>query len=194
MTLATPIIQLIDHDPIRVDIKQKVSDALRILTAGRIHHLPVVAGRTLIGLLSTTDMLVLKASMLAGDDPESFDFVDRHYKLEDIINKDLVSVSDRATVGDAARQLSAGGFHSLPVVDQHDCLVGIVTTTDLIGHMLEASPKPELPEALKHRLRVLEQVQKAAQAFLHSGMAVTEHRKLERALEAARESGSGAPF
>ncbi|MDH3441907.1 MAG: CBS domain-containing protein [Gammaproteobacteria bacterium] len=192
MPLATPIIQLMDRDPISVDIKQKVSDALRILTAGRIHHLPVVADGTLVGLLSTTDMLVLQASLLAGDDAESFAFIDRQRSLDDIMQKDIISVSHRATVGDAAKQLSAGGFHSLPVVDQNNHLVGIVTTTDLIGHMLEASPRLELPEALKNRLRVLEAVAKAAQAFLHSGMAVVEHQKLERALEAARELESRA--
>ena len=192
MPLATPIIQLMDRDPISVDIKQKVSDALRILTAGRIHHLPVVADGTLVGLLSTTDMLVLQASLLAGDDAESFAFIDRQRSLDDIMQKDIISVSHRATVGDAAKQLSAGGFHSLPVVDQNNHLVGIVTTTDLIGHMLEASPRLELPEALKNRLRVLEAVAKTAQAFLHSGMAVVEHQKLERALEAARELESRA--
>jgi len=192
MPLATPIIQLMDRDPISIDIKQKVSDAVRILTAGRIHHLPVVADGTLVGLLSTTDMLVLQASLLAGDDAESFDFIDRQRSLDDIMQKDIISVRHRATVGDAAKQLSAGGFHSLPVIDQNNHLVGIVTTTDLIGHMLEASPRLELPEALKNRLRALEAVAKAAQAFLHSGMAVVEHQKLERALEAARELESRA--
>jgi CBS domain-containing protein len=191
MSLSTPIFQVIDRDPVTIDVGQKVSEALRILTSGRIHHLPVVAEGTLVGVLSTTDMLVLRASALISDDPESVHFVDRHYVLEDVMTRDPITVSARATIADAARQLSAGGFHALPVVETGNRLVGIVTTTDLIGHMLEAPPKLDLPHALKGRLRVLEQVRRTAEAFVHSGLAGTEQSHLEAALEAAREAEPG---
>jgi CBS domain-containing protein len=52
------------------------------------------------------------------------------------MQRDVVSIGDRTRVRDAARKLSAGGFHSLPVVDEHGGLVGIVTTTDLITCVL----------------------------------------------------------
>lgn len=187
MPLSTPIIQIIERDPVSVSVDQRVSEALRILMSGRFHHLPVIRGRSLIGLLSTSDMLELKASSLVSDDAESLEFLDENYKLEDLMSKDVISVSDRATVGDAATQLSAGGFHSLPVVGREDRLVGIVTTTDLINHMLDGSPKPAMAASTEKRLRALEQVYKAAQAFLHSGMSAQEHHKLEAALNAARE-------
>jgi CBS-domain-containing membrane protein len=184
--LSTPIIQLIDRDPVSIDIGQKLSDAFRILLAGRIHHLPVVSNDVLVGMLSTSDMLELKSTALIGDDAASAEYLDRYHTIESAMSKDVLTVSHRATVADAARQLSAGGFHSLPVVDQDNSLVGIVTTTDLIRHILEAPPKPDLPDNLKRQMQALERVRKAAQAFLHSGMAATEHQKLERALEAAR--------
>ena len=190
MTLATPILQIIEREPISVDVKQKVSDALRIFAGDRINHLPVVSRRVLVGMISTTDMLVLKAQLVISDDAQSLATVDRLYSLADIMQDDVITVSHRATVGDAARQLSAGGFHSLPVVDQHNHLVGIVTTTDLISHMLDAPPAPELPSGLHERLRLLEQVRQAAQAYLHSGQAVIEHQRLELALEAARQNAS----
>lgn len=183
--LTTPIIQLIDRDAITIDIGQKVSEAVRILIAGKIHHLPVVSRSQLVGILSTTDILELKATSLVGDDDASLEFLDRYHTIESVMTRDVVTLSHRATVGDAARQLSAGGFHSLPVIDQDGSLEGIVTTTDLISHLLEAPPKPDLPDALKDQIRTLEQVRRAAQAFLHSGMAATEHQKLERALAAA---------
>ena len=188
MSLTTPIIQIIERDPVALGIDQRVSAAVRILTSGRFHHLPVIRGRSLVGLLSTTDILEFKASSLVSDDADSFEFLDEHYKLDDLMSKDIISVSDRATVGDAARQLSAGGFHSLPVVNRDNELVGIVTTTDLINHMLDAPPKPVMAASTEKKLRALEHVYKAAQAFLHSGMAAQEHHKLELALDAARES------
>lgn len=190
MPLGTPIIQIIERDPVSLSVDQNVSEALKILASGEFHHLPIVAKGTLVGLLSTTDLLELKFLSRTGQEAEWLEFVDAHYTLDGIMTRDIISVSDRSTVGDAAKQLSAGGFHSLPVVDTHDSLVGIVTTTDLIGHMLEAHSESELPTSVQQRMRVLEQVYSAAQAFLRSGMAAQEHHKLEVALEAAREGGN----
>jgi predicted transcriptional regulator len=185
--LDTPILQLIDRDPISLEIDQNISDAMRILMSGRIHHLPILRDGKLVGMLSTVDMLELKAAVLLTDDQEWLERIDRHRKLEDVIRKDVISVSDRATVRDAARQLSAGGFHSLPVVDHDYRLVGIVTTTDLIGHMLEALPALPVAAAGDDKLRALERVYDAVQAFLHSGMAAQEQHKLELALDAVRD-------
>jgi len=185
--VTTPVIQLIDRDPVSIDISHKLSEAYRILMAGRIHHLPVVSGQMLVGMLSTTDMLQLKSSALVGDDDASLERLDRHYAIADVMRRKLITISQRATVSDAARQLSAGGFHSLPVVSADNHFVGIVTTTDLVRHLLEAPPKLDLPEDLKQRLRSLEQVRRAAEAYLHSGLATQEHQRLRVALDAARE-------
>jgi len=189
MPLSTPIVQIIDRDPIVVDVNQKVSDAARALSTERFHHLPVVDGETLVGMLSATDMLKLNASQMEGDDSATLAFLDRHYRLEDIMQQSVITVSHFATVADAAQMLSAGGFHAVPVVDAKDRLIGIVTTTDLIGHMLEAAPNADLPAAAAQRLKLLEHVLSAAQHFLHSGMASQEHTRLERAIEAARAAG-----
>ena len=99
---------------------------------------------------------------------------------------DLVTVSDRATVAEAAQRLSAGGFHSLPIVDQHEHLRGLVTSTDLIEFLLETPIERPLPADLEQRLEQLERVFKAAKLYLHSGLAESEHARLERAIEAAR--------
>ena len=86
--------------------------------------------------------------------------------------------------------LSAGGFHSVPVVDHDNNLVGIVTTTDLIGHMLEGADDEALPPEVEERLRVLERVLKAVQSYLHSGQAMIEHERLEKVLEEARRKAA----
>jgi CBS domain-containing protein len=188
MPLSTPILQIIDRDPISLDVKQKVSDAAHALSTERFHHLPIVDGRRLVGMLSATDLLRLNTSMTGDPDTVTPDFIDRHYRLEDVMQKDLITVSDRATVGDAAKALSAGGFHAVPVVDAREHLVGLVTTTDLVAHMLEAPPQA-MPAAAEQRLQLLERVYQAAQHYLHSGMGAQEHTRLERAIEAVRAAG-----
>jgi CBS-domain-containing membrane protein len=194
MSLATPIVQIIDRDPETVDIRQRFSDAARKLASKRFHHLPVVDGERLVGMLSAVDLLRLNADKLDAADQANYDLLDRCYRIGDIMQRNVITVSDRATVGDAARLLSAGGFHCVPVVNAaDDRLVGIITTTDLVGHMLAASPGDELPALVQQRLKALEGVFSAAQSYLLSGMAVQEHETLERAIDDARRTGLSGP-
>jgi CBS domain-containing protein len=181
MPLSTPILQLADRDPISIDVNRKVSEAAHALSTERFHHLPVVDGRRLVGMLSTSDLLRLSAELGVGDST-AMETLDRAYRLEDIMQKSVITVSHRATVGDAARLLSAGGFHAVPVVDAQEHLVGVITTTDLIAHMLEAPEAEDAPAVSPQRLRLLEHVLTAVEAFLHSGMAGPEQARLERAI------------
>ncbi len=185
--LSTPIIQLVDRDPIALDIAKPVSDAARILASGTFHHLPIVDGKNLVGVISAADLLRVNAALLDEDDSVTTAFIDARYSLRDVMTDDPITISDRGTVGDAAKTLSAGGFHSLPIVNQENHLVGVVTTTDLINHMLEAPAKADPSPGMTQRLQALERVYSAAQHYLHSGLAETEHARLERAIETARE-------
>ena len=188
MSIATPILQIIDRDPVAVDRRQKISDAVRALSSERFHHLPIVDDGKLVGLLSSADVLKLHAKLQLDSAAADIEALDRHYSLDDVMQKDVITLSHMATVGDAARTLSAGGFHALPVVDGKGHLLGIVTTTDLVGHMLDAEPEPAVPREAKDRLSLLEAVLTAAQHYLHSGMGAQEHARLERAIEAARKT------
>lgn len=189
MPLSTPIVQLIDRDPIAVDIRDSITDAARVFARERFHHLPVVDGRRLVGMLSIVDMLRLDSAVARAKNSDTADLVDRRLRLSDVMQKNVVTVSHMATVADAAGVLSAGRFHAVPIVNtSDDHLVGIITTTDLIGHMLEASPEHDLPPDVQRRMTALEQVYKAARNYLQSGMAITEHEQLERVLEAAQRA------
>ena len=188
MPLNTPIVQLIDRDAVTVEVGRPISEAFRALSGGRFHHLPVVDDGRLIGILSSVDLLRLDAAVNAGEDATLLEILDRSYRVEDLMHTDIITVSHRATVADAARLLSAGGFHAVPVLDSHDRLLGIVTTTDLIAHMLQAPPRDDVPSSLQHRLEALEHVYRSAQLYLQSGMALTEHEQLERALAEARRA------
>ena len=179
----THLTHIMVPDPITVDVKQPFSDVRRALSSERFHHLPVVDRGKLVGLISSTDVLKLG---LGKDDLEDGAFLDAHFTVADVMQKDVITVSHRATVEEAARKLSAGGFHALPVVDEDQHLRGLITSTDLITFMLDEPPPPEAPAGLLERLKLLERVLKTAEMYLHSGLAGAEHARLEKAIQAAR--------
>jgi len=171
-------------DPITVDITQGLRDVRRALSSERFHHLPVLDGKKLVGMISMTDLVKLS---LDETGPETDAVIDRNFSIRDVMQSDVISISHRATVDEAAQILSAGGFHALPVTDHDDHLRGLLTSTDLINFLLEPSPEPTAPEGVLARVTVLERVLKAAELYLLSGLAETEHTRLEQAIAAARQ-------
>jgi CBS domain-containing protein len=45
----------------------------------------------------------------------------------------LVCVRDTDTIGTALREMERGTLHHLPVVDEHLNLVGVISSTDILG-------------------------------------------------------------
>ena len=131
-----PLINVMTENPVTIEANQKLSHARALLGGERMHHLPVVEGDKLVGMISSNDLV--KLSLLYDSDDESLnDFLDRQYSIEGVMQRHPISVGVEATVRDAARLLSAGGFHALPVVGYDGTLKGIVTSTDLIELLIE---------------------------------------------------------
>ncbi len=120
-----------------VHIEHKPSDVRKLLAAHDWHHVPVLSGEKLVGMISATDMLKMTFTAYGSDD-RSFDaYLDHEFSIDKIMTTDLVTVKATQTIRDAARTLGQGKFSSLPVVDDDGLCVGLVTTTDLIHHLEE---------------------------------------------------------
>lgn len=125
------------REVVTVQLGEAPSKVRAVLQEGRFHHLPVLDGKKLVGIVSSVDFM--RASLAAwGADERSLDAVlDSQLRLSDLMRAEPKTVVDTATVRDAAQGLAHGEYHSLPVVDGKGALVGIVTSTDLIRYLLE---------------------------------------------------------
>ncbi|GAB4239258.1 MAG: acetoin utilization AcuB family protein [Deltaproteobacteria bacterium] len=109
--------------------------AARLLTAHRIHHLPVVEeGDRLAGIVSDTD---LRKATLDG----MFGGADRGdsgapVTAGEIMTRNPVTLSPGDTLDDAMLVLSRERFGALPVVEEGNRLVGIVTKADILSALL----------------------------------------------------------
>lgn len=112
-----------------------VSKLRKIFEVSQVHHIPVVSGDKLIGIVSWSDLLRVSFGEFGSQDGKSLDaMLDHTYKLKDVMNANPTTIPVTATIREAAHILGSNSFHSLPVVDGEK-LVGIVTSTDLINFL-----------------------------------------------------------
>jgi|LakMenE18May11ns_1017448.scaffolds.fasta_scaffold9951813_2 CBS domain-containing protein len=132
-----PINQLVTTSPITVHVNDPVSKVRKIFDEHKVHHVPVISGKKLVGIVSWSDLLRVSFGEFGNQDGKQLDTIlDHTYKLTDIMVANPKSISGSATVRDAARILAEANFHALPVVDGEN-LVGIVTSTDLLKFLAD---------------------------------------------------------
>ena len=121
---------------ISVNLTQKISEIRQLMADEEIHHVPIVSGRKLVGMISSADMMRMSVSSAYGADQRAIDaMLDHEFTIEKAMRTDVVTLKESETVRDAARELRSSTFHSLPIVDDEGNLVGIVTSADLIAYL-----------------------------------------------------------
>ncbi len=120
-----------------VNVDQAISDVRKILEANPFHHIPVVNGRKVVGLISSSDMNKLTFALSYSDEPLDDETLNKRFTIEDVMQKELYTINDKETTLRAAEMFCGGRFHSLLVVDKEDNLVGIVTSTDMVMLLLD---------------------------------------------------------
>jgi CBS domain-containing protein len=126
------------HRPVEtVSVDARLSEARRVLTRGNFHHVPVVDGRTLVGIVSAGDLLRVYHEARAAGRTDPDDHIDQHAHLRDIMSTHLVTVRDTDVVEVAIDAIGGGAIHSVLVLDESKHLVGIVTDHDLLDFLCE---------------------------------------------------------
>ncbi|WP_046743155.1 CBS domain-containing protein [Kordia zhangzhouensis] len=137
MKKRTPVSTIMTANVITLNHTDNLDTAERLFKANNIRHIPVVSGEEIIGMLSYTDLLRISFADAAFEEEDHVDtIVYNMFTIEQVMAKNLVSVSSQTTIKEAAEILANKEFHALPVVDDGK-LVGILTTTDLINYLLD---------------------------------------------------------
>jgi CBS domain-containing membrane protein len=140
MRAQDPVNHLMTEPVLSVDVTAPVSEALRLFAEYPVHHLPVVRERTLVGMLSSADIMKLEGFLPKGG-KVSRDYLDQRFRIEMLMRRPAISVQAHQPAEDAARLMVTHAVHALPVVNAQDQLLGIITTTDLMQAVLNASPR-----------------------------------------------------
>lgn len=135
MKKRTPISKIMSKDILTVNKTHTLKEVNEILKNKNVRHVPVVSGKNVIGMLSSTDIQKISfINTVDGDELTTgmFDVL----TIEQVMSKDLKTMQQDETIYDAAVLLSEKNFHAIPVLDGED-LVGIVTSTDLLKYLVD---------------------------------------------------------
>ena len=130
--------RIMTTDPATVGPEDSVATAQHLLESRGIHHLPVLDGDKLVGILSSSDLMKLHG--FKGNDKVGHEATEA-ITVGQIMEAEPITLDTTADLVDVAMKLSEGGFHALPVVASDDTLVGIVTSSDLVNHLLMQIPR-----------------------------------------------------
>lgn len=135
MKKRTAVSKIMSKDLISVNETNSVKDVVEIFSKNDIHHVPVVSGKSLKGLISKSD--IDRISFITNTTQEKANTqVYESLSLDQVMVSNLESVGVDNTIKEAAEKLATGSIHALPVLEGED-LVGIVTSTDLINFLIE---------------------------------------------------------
>jgi CBS domain-containing protein len=173
-----------------------VATAQALLEREQVHHLLVVEHDRMVGILSSADLLKL-ALLLQPQPGQSLDGTAESLgvKVREVMQSKVAVVRENTSLRDAARALTLGGFHALPVLAIDDTPLGIVTSSDLVSLLIdgidrdpagEPTTSPDQDRLRDVHPRLLD-VLRAAEIYLHSGHSDQQHARLTRAVERARE-------
>ena len=106
-----------------------LAEARSLMHDNRIHHLPVVQGDTLVGLITLTNVLAATDSFLRDDNSRIHA---NEIGIKDAMVTDVATVVINASLRHAALFLEKHKIGCLPVLDDEK-LVGIITDTDFVA-------------------------------------------------------------
>lgn len=197
MHASDPVNRIMSEPVLTIGWHESVSTMMRLFLSHQVHHLPVVDGRRVVGMLSSADLMKLEF-FLPPAGPQTDALLNERWRIAHIMRSPVISVTEHETVQRAAEVMATNAIHALPVVNSNGELIGIVTTTDLIRCWL--NPPAAVPAsgaedarrfpldaahavAVHERVRSLEQVLTAAKRYVNAGQDERLHAELLKAIE-----------
>jgi acetoin utilization protein AcuB len=118
------------REPLTVTATETIGEADDLMTQNKIRQLPVVKGKELVGIVTDRDIRsFLSGSLLASPDQREMALKTR---ISEIMTSEPITVSPDDDLEEAVELLIEEKVGGIPVVDETEGLVGIVTYVDVL--------------------------------------------------------------
>jgi|YelNatPaOPRAMG01_1025707.scaffolds.fasta_scaffold00164_3 acetoin utilization protein AcuB len=113
-------------DVISITKDRSIQECVNLMKRHSIRHLPVVEDGKLVGLVTEGDLRQIFLASLIED-----------LTIKDVMISDPITVSPDTEIEDAAKVIFYNKIGGLPVVDEEDRLLGIITVADILAAFIE---------------------------------------------------------
>ena len=129
------VVELMTNDPLTVAAAETVGKVDELMAGNNIRQIPVVNGRELVGIVTDRDVRAFLGDTLLSN-PEDRD---RALKtaVGDIMTTKPLFITPDDDLKDAVELLIEQKFGAIPVVDEAEGLVGIVSYVDVLRSYLD---------------------------------------------------------
>ena len=113
-------------------------DALKLMHDRRFRRLPVVNKRgKLIGIVSERDLLYASPSLATSLSIWEITYLLSKIQVREIMTKEVITTMPDTPIEDAAHLMADNKIGGLPVVDERNRVVGVITETDIFKTFVE---------------------------------------------------------
>ena len=124
------VVDVMTTDPLTVTPVETIGQADELMNTNKIRQLPVVQGKDLIGIVTDRDIRsFLSGSLLEGVEAREEAL---NTKVREIMTTEPMTVSSDDDLQEAVELMIDEKIGGIPVVDEAEGLVGIVTYVDVL--------------------------------------------------------------
>ena len=124
--------------PITIGPDQSVSEAIDLMSENGLHRLPVVDGNgKLVGLITEGVITSNTPNNSTSLSVFELNYLLNKLTIKDIMIKDVITIGKDALLEEAATILRKNDIGCLPVVDEDNTLIGIITHNDIFTAFID---------------------------------------------------------
>ncbi|ADZ89937.1 CBS domain-containing protein [Marinomonas mediterranea] len=117
-----------------VEMDARLPEVKTLLQNRGFHHLPVVEQGKLVGIISDRDILRLVSPFVGKVNEQTRDLDTLNRAAHQVMTRQPITVKANAEVSDVVNWMLKVSISCVPVIDDDEAVIGIVTWRDLISH------------------------------------------------------------
>ena len=119
------------RDVVTITPDTTLPEAHELMRESRIRRLPVLKDGRVVGIVTRGDVRGASPSQATSLSIWEVNYLLSRLKIKEIMTRDPLSISESATIGEAAKVMHDNSISGLPVVDDKGQLVGLITESDI---------------------------------------------------------------
>ena len=123
--------QYMTRDVVTAEKSTSLLDAHKIMAVKRLRSLPILENGKVVGIVTKTDLFSADPSVFTASNNQKHSKRLQSAPIGYIMTSTPITIQANDNIDLAAQKMIENKIHSLPVLDENNTLVGIITDTDL---------------------------------------------------------------